>query len=181
MLYFGSAATVAIMRMELDAAGLRAAAHSKDVAVSGRLLALALVLEGSTRTEAAHSAGMDRQTLRDWAHRYNARDRRAERRARGGGSSALLEEQLAELKVLVLAGPDLAHDGVVRWRCVDRRSVIGKRYDAVLHEPTVSNLLRRIGMTRVQPWTRRSQRSATLMAGQAWARSVDQAGRPPTL
>ncbi len=94
---------------------------------------------------------MDRQTLRDWAHRYNARDRRAERRARSGRPSALSEKHLAELKELVLAGPDLAHDGVVRSRCVDRRSVIRKRYDVVLHERTAGNLLRRIGMTRVQP------------------------------
>jgi len=36
------------------------------------MLALALVLEGRNRTEAARAAGMDRQTLRDWFHRYNA-------------------------------------------------------------------------------------------------------------
>ena len=37
-----------------------------------RLLAIALVLEGSSRADAARSAGMDRQTLRDWVHRFNA-------------------------------------------------------------------------------------------------------------
>ena len=60
--------TVAITRADLDAA----AARSKDVAASRRMLALALVLEGCNRTEAARAVGMDRQTLRDWVHRYNA-------------------------------------------------------------------------------------------------------------
>ena len=55
---------VAIMRTELDATGLREAARrSKDATASRRMLALALVLEGSNRTEAARAAGMDRQTL----------------------------------------------------------------------------------------------------------------------
>ncbi len=65
---------VAITRGDLDASGLRsAAARSKDAAASRRMLALALVLEGATRTAAAQAAGMDRQTLRDWVHRYNAK------------------------------------------------------------------------------------------------------------
>ncbi len=64
---------VAITRMELDAAGLRrAAGRERAGAASRRMLALALVLEGASRTEAARLAGMDRQTLREWVHRYNA-------------------------------------------------------------------------------------------------------------
>ena len=58
---------VAITRTELDAAGLRrAAAQSKDADAARRMLALALVLDGHTRTQAAEQCGMDRQTLRDW-------------------------------------------------------------------------------------------------------------------
>lgn len=64
--------TVAITRVELDAAGLRAAAgRSKDAAAARRMLALAAVMEGYSRGEAARAAGMDRQPLRDWVHRYN--------------------------------------------------------------------------------------------------------------
>ncbi len=63
---------VAITRAEFDAAGLRhAAARAKDADAARRMLALALVLDGRTRTEAAQTRGMDRQTLRDWVHRYN--------------------------------------------------------------------------------------------------------------
>src|SRR5258708_24830565 len=66
------AAGVAITRMDLDASGLRrAAAQSNDADAARRMLALALVLDGRTRTEAAVLCGMDRQTLRDWVHRYN--------------------------------------------------------------------------------------------------------------
>ena len=60
--------TIAITRTGLDAAGFRsAAAREKDAAASRRMLALALVLKGRTRTEAAQAAGMDRQTLRAYA------------------------------------------------------------------------------------------------------------------
>ncbi len=64
---------VEITRGELSAAELRrAAGQSKDAKTARRMLALALVLEGRSRTEAAESCGMDRQTLRDWVHGYNA-------------------------------------------------------------------------------------------------------------
>jgi len=54
--------TIAITRADLDARGFRAAAgRTKDAAAARRMLALAL--EGQNRTEAAHAAGMDRQTL----------------------------------------------------------------------------------------------------------------------
>src|ERR1700761_432458 len=63
---------VAITRDDLSASDLRrAAARCVDSALARRALALALVLEGKSRLEAARSAGMDRQTLRDWVHRYN--------------------------------------------------------------------------------------------------------------
>ena len=61
---------VAITRMEHGAAELRQlAVKSRDAAQSRRLLAIAMVLEGSSREDAARQAGMDRQTLRDWVHR----------------------------------------------------------------------------------------------------------------
>src|SRR4051794_4905655 len=65
--------TIAITRHELGACELRREARRcRDAAASRRMLALALGLEGSSRAEAARHAGMDRQTLRDWVHRYNA-------------------------------------------------------------------------------------------------------------
>ncbi len=65
--------TVAITRMEHTAAELcRLAAQSDDAAVARRFLALALILDGRKRADAARLAGMDRQALRDWVHHYSA-------------------------------------------------------------------------------------------------------------
>ena len=63
---------LAITRTEHSAAALRREARrTKDSDQARRLLALALVMEGASRTTAARTAGMDRQTLRDWVIRYN--------------------------------------------------------------------------------------------------------------
>ena len=64
---------IEITRRDLTAGELRGAAgKSRDAKAARRMLALALVLEGVDRTRAAETCGMDRQTLRDWVHRYNA-------------------------------------------------------------------------------------------------------------
>ena len=64
--------SLAITRRDLSAEGLRGhARRCQDVQQACRLLALAFVLEGTSRTEAARAGGMDRQTLRDWVIRYN--------------------------------------------------------------------------------------------------------------
>ena len=61
------------LREDFSADELRALARcSKDVSQNRRLLALAAIREGKDRTEAAKAGGMDRQTLRDWVHRFNA-------------------------------------------------------------------------------------------------------------
>jgi transposase len=114
------------------------------------MLALALVLEGSSREEAARAAGMDRQTLRDRVHRYNAEglpglhDRR-----RPGRKPRLTPEQEAALATAVDRGPDPERDGVVRWRRVDLKALIKARYDVELHERSVGKVLRRLGFARL--------------------------------
>src|SRR3954453_20374775 len=65
--------TVAITREEPGAVERRReAARCRDARAARRMLALALVLDGASREEAARAAGMDRQIFRDWVHRYNA-------------------------------------------------------------------------------------------------------------
>lgn len=67
------AVAVEITRRDLTPAELRFAVGGvKDGRAARRMLALALVLEGVDRKTAAESCGMDRQTLCDWVHRYNA-------------------------------------------------------------------------------------------------------------
>lgn len=145
-------AAVAITRMELDAPGLRrAAGRERDAAASRRMLALALVLEGHSRTDAARAAGMDRQTLRDWVHRYNSeglaglRDRVGET----GPKRRLSPEQEAELAEWVRRGPDLATDGVVRWRRAALARAIVARFGVALAERSVGDVLRRLGFRRL--------------------------------
>ena len=63
---------IEVTRLELSAQKLRRlASRSQDSRVACRVLAIAHVLEGSSRSDAAAACGMDRQTLRDWVHRYN--------------------------------------------------------------------------------------------------------------
>jgi transposase len=143
--------TVAITRKEPGAVELRREAkRCRDAKAARRMLALALVLEGRSRAEAARAAGMDRQTLRDWVHRYNAEglaglsDRR-----RPGPRPRLSPEQEAELATTVERGPDPDRDGVVRWRRVDLKALIEARFAVRLHERTVGKVLRRLGFTRL--------------------------------
>jgi len=61
------------LREDYSAKELRALARrSKDANQSRRLLSLAAVRDGMDRGAAAKIGGMDRQTLRDWVHRFNA-------------------------------------------------------------------------------------------------------------
>jgi transposase len=139
--------TLSITRFDLTAEDLRRAARtSRNVGRSRRCLAIASVLDGQSRTAAAESAGMQRQTLRDWVHRYNADgiagllDRPRPRRA-----SLLNAEQRTAFDAIVEAGPDVAVDGVVRWRRVDLKRVIARRFGVVMAERTVGDLLRTRG------------------------------------
>jgi transposase len=143
--------TVAVTRKEPGAGDLRGEARRcRDGAASRRMLALALVLEGSSREEAARHAGMDRQTLRDWVHRYNAEGLAGLRdRPRSGRRPRLTPEQEAELAAAVERGPDPDRDGVVRWRRVDLRALIEARFAARPHERSVGKVLRRLGFTRL--------------------------------
>jgi len=91
---------IEVTRLDYTAMELRAlASHERDGAVVRRLLAIAAVLDGDSRTEAAEHNGMDRQTLRDWVHRYNAEgvDGLYSRES-PGRPPALSAEQMEELR-----------------------------------------------------------------------------------
>ena len=103
------------LREDYSAAELRALARrSKNVNQSRRLLSLAAVRDGMDRGSAAKIGGMDRQTLRDWVHRFNGSgleglvDNWTE-----GPKPRLSAEQLAQFAQIVEAGPDREKDGVV--------------------------------------------------------------------
>src|SRR5213080_4758631 len=169
--------TVAITRKELGAVELRREARRcRDTAASRRMLALALVLEGSSREEAARAAGMDRQTLRDWVHRYNAEGLDGLRdRPRSGRRPRLTPGQEAELVTAVERGPDPDRDGVVRWRRVDLQALIEARFAVRPHERTVGKVLRRLGFTRLSvrprhPKADEAAQEAFKKASPSWSR-----------
>jgi len=142
---------ILITRMDLTAAALRAAAaKSRDAQASRRMLALALVLEGVDRQTAARTCGMDRQTLRDWVHRYNAEGLAGLTNHRGGARPRrLAAAQTDELVAWLEAGPDPVMDGVVRWRRQDLRRRIAERFGVELHERTVGKYLAALGYRRL--------------------------------
>ena len=144
---------VRVTRGDLSASALRAAsARCTDGAQVRRILALALVLEGRPRSEAAGLNGMDRQTLSDWVHRYNA-DGIAGLKSRKspGRDPFLTAAQKAELRELVIQGPDPAVHKVVRWRCADLRAEVARRWSVEVHESTIGAWLGALGLTRLQP------------------------------
>jgi transposase len=151
--------TVKITRTEFSAEELRRkAGRVRDANQSRRLLALAQVLDDAPRSDAARNAGMDRQTLRDWVHRYNAEGIEGLLdRSRSGRKPRLNESQLAEFDRVVETPPDPAADGVVRWRCADLKERIAKRFGAALSERSVGRILneRAFASSRLVPSTRR--------------------------
>jgi transposase len=144
-------AAIEIRRRNLTARELRAAsAKARDAKAARRMLAIALVLEGKDRKTAAETCGMDRQTLRDWVHRYNAQGLAGlENRKGRGRPSRLTTEQKAELAALVESGPDTEQDGVVRWRCADLKRRIEAMFGVKLHERTVGKQLKALGYVRL--------------------------------
>ncbi len=93
---------------------------------------------------------MDRQTLRDWVHRFNAKgpDGLKDILAKGQPARLTLDE-LTVLAEIVETGPDRATDGVVRWRRIDLKRVIEERFGVTYHERTVGKFLKRIGFSHV--------------------------------
>ena len=142
---------VKITRVDMSVKDLRVAAkRNKDGRVVRRILAIALVLEGVDRTTAARSGGMDRQTLRDWVHRYNAEglDGLFDRLGKGA-KPRLSPKQQAQFVAWVEAVPDPVKDGVVRWRCVDLQARIEEEFDVKLHERTIGKYLTKHGFRRL--------------------------------
>src|SRR3984957_20195790 len=116
------------LREDYSASELRALAWRwKTVNQSRRLLSLAAVRDGMDRGSAAKIGGGDRQTLRDWVHRFNASGLEGLiDNWTAGPKPRLSAEQLAQFAQIVEAGPNREKDGVVRWRRLDHKRVIAE-------------------------------------------------------
>ncbi len=139
------------LRTDYDAADMRGLARKAGDPDQVRgLLAIAAVYDGMNRAAAAKVGGMDRQSLRDWVHRFNAdgpegwHDRKP-----SGAVPKLTVGEKAALAALVEAGPDPQADGVVRWRRIDLKEVIRDRFGVDYHERSVSRLLHELGFSHM--------------------------------
>ena len=157
--------TVAV-QTDLTAAQVREQARAAATpGQARRLLAIALVLEGANREDAARSTGMDRQTLRDWVHRFNVAgaDGLVDRKA-PGRQRRLTQVQLDELADCLGSGPTIERDGVVRWRLADlcalsalltsrrgigRSPMVERRFGIRYQERGMGKLVRALGFSRV--------------------------------
>ena len=139
------------LRADHGAAELRRLARaSRDAAQTRRLLALAAIQDGASRTEAARIGGVGLQIVRDWVLRFNAEgpaglvDRKAP-----GKPPLLTSEQRASLAQAVEAGPKPELHGVVRWRLVDLARWLRDEFGVSLSRQTLGRELRRMGFRKL--------------------------------
>lgn len=139
-----------IIRDDLAAAELRKRARREpDRSAAVRMQAIANALEGMTRAEAARLAGMERQALRDAVVRYNAEGLDGlHDRARPGARPRLGDEQMRQLRQIVLDGPDVETTGLSAWTLAGLCEEALQRWGVRYHEGHMSKLMKKLGLTR---------------------------------
>lgn len=150
------------LRTDFDAVRVRRAAReSKDAKQVRRLLALAAIYEGASRSQAAAMGGVTLQVVRDWVVKFNAAgpagliDRKAP-----GPPSRLKAEHRAALAAALERGPDPAEHGVVRWRIIDLCQWVCQEFEIVISRQTVSRELRAMGYRKLSARPRHHAQAA---------------------
>src|SRR6202162_6606377 len=129
----------------------RIAKRAKDAAQARRLLAIAAVLDGALREDAAKIGGMDRQTLRDWGIRFNERGPEGLiNKTSPGAPGKLTDEHKAFLARIVEEGPIPAIHGVVRWRACDLIMRLYEEFGLSISDDTVYRALKDLGFSHVR-------------------------------
>lgn len=139
------------LRGDYDGAALRRLARgSKDADQTRRLLALAAVYEGASRSAAAGIGGVTLQSIRDWVLRFNEAgpDGLIDRKA-PGPATKLSDAQRRILKGVVESGPIPAVHGVVRWRLCDLAQWLFEEFGVCLDETTVGRELKAMGFAKL--------------------------------
>lgn len=139
------------LRADYDGETLRRLAKaSRDAKQTRRLLALAVIYDGGSRSEAAKLGGVGLQIVRDWVVRFNAEgpsgllDRKAP-----GGAPKLTPEQRQALSAIVERGPIAAIHGVVRWRLIDLMQWVWEEFGVSLSESGMSRILKALGFAKL--------------------------------
>ena len=141
-----------------------------DSRVARRMLAIANALDGMSRAEAARSAGMDRQTLRDWVLRYNEHGIEGLADRWGDGRPPMFDSQeQAELMRIVMTGPDPETTGLSAYTLEDLAGICEARFDKRMHPWSLGRLLKRLGFSRQK--TRPSHPLKDLAAAAAFKKS----------
>jgi len=139
------------LRVDFDAASVRLFARkTKDGPQARRLLALAAIYEGASRTEASKIGGVTLQIVRDWVVKFNARGPEAliDRKA-PGQPSRLNDAHRAALAAMIENGPIPAVHGVVRWRIVDLCQWVFEEFRVTVAKQTLSRELRAMGYRKL--------------------------------
>jgi transposase len=139
------------LRKDFDAARLRRLARrSKDSGQARRLLALAEIYDGGSRTDAARLGGVTLQSVRDWVLRFNAHGPTGLIDLKAPGPQPKLNDaQRLALKEMIEAGPIPAVHGVVRWRLVDLVQWLSEEFAVSLDETTVGRELKAMGFRKL--------------------------------
>jgi transposase len=147
---FAMSAALAL-RTDLTGSDLRRLArYTRDAAQARRLLALAVISDGGSRSEAACIGGVGLQIVRDWVMRFNAEgpggliDRKAP-----GPTPRLNEEHRTALAAAVENGPIPAIHGVVRWRLIDLCQWLWAEFRVTVARQTLSRELRALGYRKL--------------------------------
>lgn len=155
------------VREDFAAADLRRLAKvSRDAGQTRRLLALAEIYDGGSRTDAARIGAVGLQTVRDWVLAFNAPgpDGLIDGKA-PGKTPKLSPEQRQALAAIVERGPDLDRDGVVRWRLKDLAAWIQASFGVSLDESSVGRVVKALGFRKLSARPRHyAQDPATLAA-----------------
>src|SRR6201993_4002795 len=139
------------LRQDFDASQLRGLARrSKDGPQARRLLALAAIYDGATRTEAAKIGGVGLQIIRDWVLRFNARGPDALLNGKSPGNPSKLNDlQRQAIAGMIESGPIPAVNGVVRWRLIDLAQWIFEEFRITIAKQTLSRELRAMGYRKL--------------------------------
>jgi transposase len=149
------------LRSDFDATALRRIARrSKDGPQARRLLALAVIYEGATRTEAARIGGVTRQIVRDWVVKFNARgpDGLIDRKP-PGQPSRLTDAHRTALMARIDEGPIPSAHGVVRWRLIDLIEWLWGEYRVTISKQTLSREVRALGYRKLSARPRHHAKS----------------------
>ena len=151
-----------LLRGDFDAARLRGLAKkTKDGPQARRLLALATIYEGGTRTKAAKIGGVGLQIIRDWVLRFNARGPDGLLNGKAPGQpSKLNDSQRQSIARMIESGPIPAVHGVVRWRLIDLAQWIYEEFRIAIAKQTLSRELRAMGYRKLSARPRHHAQAA---------------------